>query len=359
MTTNRNLYIDIITFEDKKAFGYNEYILNLLNYLYAHRHNLIFDHIYLVINETQIKIFSNFTDKFQLLPVSCKNFFIRAFNQTFWNLFKSIGSKDTILCTSNYSPLFPKGKMILVIHDLLYKHKELASLGLMGFQRRIFVPISIRNASKIICISNFTKKEVINFYPKSREKVLVVYNTMNYQKFGNFRPIHKDGFLVVSSNAKHKNTEVILRAYEQYVLKGGKQCITIIGTLNSNLKRIINEFNINIRNKIIIKSNISNSTLGYLYNINKVYISASKYEGLGMPIAEAMYFNMILILPDEPDIFHEISNGEAIYFDQSISDLCNKMLVSDILPDNGIRYDLHKFTLQNTANKYIDLLNRS
>lgn len=355
---NKKLFIDAITFEKGKAFGFNEYLFNLLNYFYKNRDALLFNEIVLVINESQTEYFSHFTDKFKLKTVKCKNFLFRGLNQSFWNISRDIRPQDVILFTSNYSSLWPKGIKILVIHDLLYKHKELASLGLMGFQRKIFVPISIRQAQKIICISNFTESEVQFFYPISKGKTEVIYNHLEYDKFGIQSNKSRTGFLTVASSSPHKNTVLIIKAFSSYVAKGGKEDLVIVGKLNQSNDELIRNLDPIVRNRISILSHISNCSLGELYSKKKVYISASKFEGLGMPIAEAMYFKMLLILPNRPSIFSEICSGNALFFDsRCIDDLCCKMLQCDSLNNCNVVYDLDKFSLENTAKKYIEVIN--
>lgn len=78
-----------------------------------------------------------------------------------------LNKKDVILFTGNYSALFKRTNHVLVIHDLLFKHKTWLSNRLMRWQREFYLPISIKKADKVICISQFTEKEVLHFYPNA------------------------------------------------------------------------------------------------------------------------------------------------------------------------------------------------
>ena len=90
------------------------------------------------------------------------------------------------------------------------------------------------------------------------------------------------------------------------------------------------------------------------------YISATFFEGLGMPIVEAMYFNAPVALSDL-DVCKEVSSNHGIYFNPgSFDELASVMLN---FTDKEIKADtqtmiLEKYSSRNTSQKYIDLLNK-
>lgn len=353
----KKLFIEAIAYKKGKAYGYNEFLFNLLDYFYEQRNKIKFEEIIIVINKSQRSSFEVFCDKFNILEYSCDNLFLNAINQAIWNISKDVSNEDVILFTGNYTSIWPKGKKIVVIHDLLYKHPEIISLGLKKYQREIFVPISIKQVEKVICISQFTQHEVLKFYPFAAGKTSVIYNYLNYKKYDSSIGKSRTGFLTVASPSPHKNTVFVLKVFEKYILTGGKQSLSIVGVLNNEMKGLLESMNSDVRNKIKVFSHISNNELGILYASNKTYITASKFEGLGMPIAEAMLFNMHLLLPESPSIYKEISQDKAKYFiNQNEDSLLKTMIFMDNVKE-GVQYDISLFSVENTSQQYIEIFN--
>lgn len=356
------LYIDALAFKIGKAFGFNEYLFNLLDNFYINRNWLEFKKIILVVEDSQKTAFLKYADKFIIRTFKFSNLWSRMCVQSFWNLRVRIYRDDVVLAVANYSTVFKRGKLVLVIHDLLFKHKEICRLGIMGVQRRLFVPLSLRHADKVICISNFTASEVKQYYKFAERKILTIYNSFNFLKFGNTDKVStRTGILSVCSNAMHKNTITVLKAFARYCELGGTQDLNLIGRFyeDDTLSPYFNGLHSNVRCRIHIFSDLDNVQLGKHYAADKIYVSASKYEGLGMPIVEAMYFRMHILLPKEPAIFSEITQGKSGHFNSSdANELAEKLLDLDkVSPVECPDYDLALFSEQNTSGAYIKTLN--
>ena len=95
----------------------------------------------------------------------------------------------------------------------------------------------------------------------------------------------------------------------------------------------------------------------HLYADCEAYISASLFEGLGMPVVEAMYFNVPLILSDL-DVFREVTNNQAIFFNPNSIEELSQILIKNEYKRFGTRkFVLEKYSSENTSQKYIDILN--
>ena len=114
-----------------------------------------------------------------------------------------------------------------------------------------------------------------------------------------------------------------------------------------------------VKSRITMCDKISNGLLAGLYQRAKAYISASLFEGLGMPIVEAMYFNLPVILSDYP-VFHEVSFDSGIYFDPlNEKDLSEKMFY---IQDHSFHTSfqgqvMDTYSERSTSQRYIDLFN--
>ena len=58
--------IDLLSLERGKAYGFQEYIFNLLNYFYQHRGDIQFESIIIWCRKTEVYAFEQFSDKFEI-----------------------------------------------------------------------------------------------------------------------------------------------------------------------------------------------------------------------------------------------------------------------------------------------------
>lgn len=362
----KRLVIDAFAFEHGKSFGYQEFLFNLLDYFYSCREQILFEEIIIVCIDSQKDYFRKYTDKFSLKTYRCSNKLYRMICQSFFSINLNLRKQDLILYTANYSSLFVISKNILVIHDLLFKKKSLFPYPLMRIQRMLYLPISVRIANSIIAISNFTAHDIGHYYPLSLNKINVIYNYFNFKKYHlslNSLEYKKNGnyFISVCSNAIHKNTLTVFQAFELYCRMDGKFNLILVGSLNKNTE-LYSFFYLlpsSIKERIFIYSKISNDYLAELYHNAHAYISASFFEGLGMPIVEAMYFNLPVILSDLP-IMHEVSMERGIYFNPYNSKALAEIMLSVQSKKENVDYRKNVeevFSEQNTSQKYVELIN--
>lgn len=359
----RRLLIEVLAFEYGKSFGYQEYVLNLLDYIYECRDNIYYDSVIIVCLDSQRRYFIKYEDRINIKSYRSRSICKRLFIQSYMPFGLKLTKKDLVLYTANYSSLMKRVSYILVVHDLLFRRKKLFPYTLMRWQRQFYLPISIKKADKIVAISKFTADDINTYYKKSRGKTEVIYNYFNFKKYPASHKIEKEDFFIsVCSSAYHKNTITVLKAFDKYCLRGGAYDLILVGALNEKTETFLyyNQMPDSIKNRVKIYNKIDNSLLAELYEKSRAYISASLFEGLGMPIVEAMYFNLPVILSDYP-IFHEVSLNKGIYFNPKDEiDLMNKMFYIQDNPDMKSNFrDLivKAYSEDNTSRKYIELFN--
>ena len=360
---DRRLVIDVLAFEYGKSFGYQEYMFNLLDYIYVHRTDILYHEIVIVCIESQRQYFEKYASCFQIKSYACRSVFHRLLAQTLMPFNLSLRSIDLVLYTANYSSLIKRASNILVIHDLLFKRKSFFPYKLMRYQRTFYLPFSIRYADKIVAISQFTANDVKKYYSSGKEKIVTIYNYFNFEKYALANKVYnkEDWFISVCSNAVHKNSITVLKAFDLYCMNGGTYGLILVGALKEGSSTYLyyDSLSADVKKRIKIYDKISNTLLAELYQKSKAYISASLFEGLGMPVVEAMYFDLPVILSDLP-VFHEVSFEKGIYFDPlNEKDLSDKMFYvqSNSFHDSYKKQVMNLYSEQNTSHKYIELFN--
>jgi glycosyltransferase involved in cell wall biosynthesis len=131
-------------------------------------------------------------------------------------------SYDCYLSMNYYTPvsaLLRRKSAITVVHDLQFRRfPQFFSLKKRMFQR-VALGVTARTATKIISISEFTKKEMISYYPSAAGRVVVIPNAVLWDRFrdeepptGHEVPAH-GFFLLAAAHYPHKNIRLAVDAF--------------------------------------------------------------------------------------------------------------------------------------------------
>ena len=175
-----------------------------------------------------------------------------------------------------------KAKSVVTVHDFVH---EKYYGGLRRYLHLTQKNKAIRNADKIITVSENTKNDLLHYHPYLDESnIHVIYNGVSddffriEEKVSPLRPY----FVFIGSRAYYKNfkfTADLLRALRDFDLY-------IIGrALAPSEAKMLNE---KIPGRWKIFTNIENKALNIVYNQAFALIYPSSYEGFGIPLLEVM-----------------------------------------------------------------------
>ncbi len=233
--------------------------------------------------------------------------------------------KADIIHATYVGPIFSRFKLVLMVHDFAFKQFP----EFFTFREKIifdyFLPVSMEKSVAIVVPSEFTKKELISYYPKHANKVFVTHEASSPQ----FKAVNKDGArkqikrkykiktpFLLTLNGKHdkRNISRVIEAFEQIKNDFPKLQLVILGGSYHIKNRKDNK-------RVKILKNISDKDLVLLYNAAEVLIYFSLYEGFGLPVLEAFSCKTPVIASDIPPI-REIAGNAALYVNpQSVHDL--------------------------------------
>lgn len=171
---------------------------------------------------------------------------------------------------------------IVTVHDFTY---ERYSSGLKKWIHVWQKKKSILNADIILCISENTKIDLLEFYPKFQEKdIRVIYNGVSdsFYTLKGYENIFENYFLYVGARHEYKNFKFVVNSLS--LLKDFK--LKIVGSkLNKQELKLLEEILPNRWEHFI---DIDNDRLNILYNKAFALFYPSNYEGFGIPVVEAM-----------------------------------------------------------------------
>lgn len=227
----------------------------------------------------------------------------------------------------NTASILMECKTIVTIHDLIYMNGSILSpptlYKKMGkTYRRIIAPIAIRNADRIVTISNNIKQEIIDMFPEANKKITVAYNGCEYsnkylddyswKELKENENIRGEYILAFGSLEERKNTMATIKAFE------------IIKSENPEAELILfgfRGFEHSMEYKYVIEKKIKGiHFMGYiseeeknsLYLNAKCFLFPSLSEGFGLPILEAFY-NEVPVITSNCSSMPEVAGDAAIF----------------------------------------------
>lgn len=123
----------------------------------------------------------------------------------------------------------------------------------------------------------------------------------------------KDFFLMVGTIEPRRGYLEALKEYAAYRAHGGDACLLILGKAGAGANDILQSFEKNADSVTWI-SDATDSELLAAYKRARAVIVASKAEGYGLPVAEGLLFNG-LVLANRLAVFGEFAGSLPYYFD--------------------------------------------
>jgi len=238
-------------------------------------------------------------------------------NQIYSRYFISSNNFDLFHPTfyDNYFLKLLKKPFIITVHDLnAIKFKgAFYKSGSMVPQMESL----IKNANRIISISENTKKDLVEIFNLNPEKIDVIYHGFN--KRNNIKQCTNkiiDNFgkyiLYVGHRSLYKNFNTFAEAVSKLLKREKGVKLVCVGSPFTNKEKVLLS-KLKIANRTIALS-VDDITLNYLYSNAMVFVYPSLYEGFGMPILEAFANNCPVCLSNT-SCFPEIAQNAGVFFD--------------------------------------------
>lgn len=209
---------------------------------------------------------------------------------------------DVLFVPAHALPMIPAPRSVVTIHDLGFEHHPEAHTLAQRIYHPLFTRLSARRATRIIAISEATKRDLIRFYGTPADKIAVIYHGVHPR----FRPVADSAdrqaiqgrygitqpyFLFVSTVQPRKNVarliEAFARAHDELppsqqpeLVLAGKR-----GWLTEAIERRAAE--LNVADAVRFVGYVSDADLPALLSGAMAYVVPSLFEGFGMTVLEA------------------------------------------------------------------------
>lgn len=268
-----------------------------------------------------------------------KNVFIFYLNQLFGEKLASKGDYD-LLHATYYHPYFMKylnnKPYVVTVFDMIH---EVFSKDYKKLQNQTseFKRITVTNASKIIAISENTKKDLIKIYKISGKKIDVIYlgNPLEGVTPKMITGLPAKYILFVGNRSGYKNFEFFVRAISD-VIKLNEDVFLVCAGGESFTKEENKLFeDLRIKDRVCHICCNSGGEFAYIYEKALIYVIPSLYEGFGLTILEAFSMSCPVIASKVSSI-PEVAGDACYYINPNSSDSIKKA-ITKLLKDEKLR----------------------
>lgn len=292
-----------------------------------------------------------------------------AFAQVFFPIWALRDGIDVFWSPRHQLPLLlpPRCRKVLTVHDVVWKRfPQSIPRGLLALEA-LLMPLSLRIADQAVTDSWFSRSEILHYFPWANDKVAVVYlaSILKAEEKVGACPLRVPYFLTVGSYEPRKNFERMLRAYLQYrQINRQPWDLAIVGTGQQATFTAVSEFvaENQLQSCVHLLGGIDDSILRSLYAHARAVVMISLYEGFGLPLVEAMQWDLPLIASNTSSVA-EIAGPAGLLVDpmdtEAIADGFTR-----ITQDEGLRAELaqksqecgRQFSWQRAASETMALL---
>lgn len=310
---------------------------------------------------------------FSALGLPIPDFIIIWINHISFRFWSAIDGLDLFHFTN---PIYyEKGRykrLIVTIHDLGSLHNDNWSKKESAVFLKEKIKEMIFGATKVVAVSEYTKKDIINFFNIDSGKIHVVYEAAASVYFSEIRALFmKEKFgvekylLYVGQLQPRKNIINMLLAYAQLSdsLKETYALVLVGRARDKNYSDRINETikENNLATHVKILGRLEDDAIRVLHSGARAFVFPSLFEGFGLPVLEALQCGTPVITSNTTSL-PEVAGDAGILIDPTdvggLSGAMQEILVNEDLYGNLKNRCLRqakKFSWQKAAKETIDV----
>lgn len=288
------------------------------------------------------------------------------------NLFLEKEKPNVFFSPSHYAPRFSPCSSVISIMDLSFVHFPSMFNKKDLWQLKNWTAYSVKNATKIFTISNYSKKDIVSYYGINSDKVVVTYPGYERTKFlakPDLAPRDKSNkyILFVGTLQPRKNIARLVEAFKIATTKFSDETMKLIiagkkGWLYEEVFQKVKE--LSIEKRVIFTGYVKEEDLPGLYGSAKCLVLPSLYEGFGIPVLEAMACGCPVVVSNVsslPEIVGEagilVDPLRTISIAQGIEQVCYDNLRRNMLISKGLN-QVKKFSWERCARITLEVLEK-
>jgi glycosyltransferase involved in cell wall biosynthesis len=254
-----------------------------------------------------------------------------------------------------YRPLITKAPYVITVHDLLdYMYRARTNNGMRRMMHSYLTRQVMHHAARIFAVSNFTKRDVGRYFNVKPERIEVVYNALdeNFMR-GHSTPAEQEmirgryqvnsPFLLYAGRiSPHKNVARIIEAFSALkgeLAKDGAYPdlkLIIIGdevSKNPDIRRAV--IRSGMQHEVRFLGYVSIDVLRIFFDMAKVFVFPSLYEGFGLPPLEAMAHGTPVVASNTSALPEVVGNAALMVNPENVFEISRAL--QRVLTDQCLR----------------------
>src|SRR5207302_8186392 len=232
---------------------------------------------------------------------------------------------DVLHCPTVRAPVRPSVPLVVTVHDLaILRHPEAFNTWTRRYTR-LLLPRVLRAATRVIAVSEFTRRELVELLGVPEEKLRVIPNAVGEPFLPEGPAAAGDYVLAVSTLEPRKNLPRLVEAFRRAELDGCE--LVVAGGSGWG--------DVRLGEGVRWIGEVGDAELARLYRGARCVAYVSLYEGFGLPVLEAMACGRPVVAPSGRP-YSEFANGIAFEVDpldpESIAEGLRKAVASGAQP---------------------------
>jgi glycosyltransferase involved in cell wall biosynthesis len=342
--------------------GVGKYALGLLNAL---NQNDETNEYYLFVKRGFRKTLNLEADNFQV--IECSNYLGLRLLRLLWEQLilplQLVKMNIQVLHSIHYTlPFLAPCKTVVTFHDMTFFLFPEKHTFVKRYFFKLFIRISSKRATRLVAVSENTKKDMIELLGIRAEKISVIYETVDSR----YRPIDdkhlseelsrkygikKRFILYVGTLEPRKNVTFLLKAYHKLSIDYRiSHQLVIVGKKGWGYKDIFSTAeSLAMGDQVLFTGYVPEDELPFLYNSADLFVYPSLYEGFGIPPLEALSCGTPTISSDISSMPEVVGNAGLLVDPHNVNQLSKAMY--DVLMDIELRRNLSQAGL-NRAKRF-------
>lgn len=245
------------------------------------------------------------------------------------------GRRGVFFSAGFVPPFFSRVPAVVIVHDLT--HRRFYGAAKRAYYDLVYKPL-YRRCHAVICVSEFTRQEFLEWSGMPAEKVHLAYNGYETM-FTEAGPVHDPGYRYVFYGGNHrpyKNLDRLIRAFAASTLPSRGIKLVLTGNRNDKLATLAD--NLSVGQDVVFAGRLPSDEIPSFYRGALAVAYVSLFEGFGLPIVEA-YGCGVPVLTSNVSAMPEVAGEGALLVNpESVEEIANGL--DRITSDQALREQL-------------------
>ncbi len=266
---------------------------------------------------------------------------------------------DVVHVVMGTGPILGGGRRVITVYDLaLSLGLKTASARHRLYWMRLF-PLWARRADRVIAISESTQADIERIYRVPSERIRVthmaadiMYYPLPRSVLQEFRATHHltaDPILYVGTVNTEKNITRLLQTYRLLRDRHGiGNPLVLVGKPCLGYDKIVKAAQeMDLGDHVIFTGYVPDEELPFWYNLARVFVYPSLYEGFGLPVVEAMACGAPVVVSNKSSLPEVVGEAGVLFDPYDMEAMVAAIL--PVLSDNAINQQMRAKSLKQAS----------